>query len=113
MDSVNLLKNIPSGLGDVQKASKAAGAASSAKNDEMIKVAKDFESVLIGQLMDQMKETVGKSEFQEDGSSGQIQDMFWDFLGDEVGKKGGFGMWKNIYKSMSPDGGGVKLDQSV
>ncbi|MBW8014778.1 MAG: hypothetical protein FVQ82_01205 [Planctomycetes bacterium] len=103
MEAVNLFKNAPVQTGDAKRASEMAKGVDGADNAKKMKVAKDFESILIGQLMNQMKETIGESSFAEDGSSKQIQDMFWSFLADEVGSKGGFGLWKNIYKSMSPD----------
>jgi len=124
MEAVNLFKNAPVHAGDAKRASEMAKGVDGADNAKKMKVAKDFESILIGQLMNQMKETVGESGFMEDGSSKQIQDMFWSFLADEVGSNGGFGLWKDVYKSMSPDqqqtkpeeGTGeanLKIDQTV
>ena len=102
MEAVNLFNNAPVQAGDAKRASEMAKGFDGADNAKKMKVAKDFESILIGQLMNQMKETIGESSFLQDGSSKQIQDMFWSFLADEVGSNGGFGLWKDIYKSMSP-----------
>ncbi|MCF7955806.1 MAG: hypothetical protein K9M75_08400 [Phycisphaerae bacterium] len=108
MEVVNFLNNAPIQTDDVKKASKMSKAVDGADNAKKMKVAKEFESILVGQIMNQMKETIGDSGFLEDGSSKQIKDMFWSFLADDVGSKGGFGLWENIYKSMSPDQQDIK-----
>lgn len=69
-----------------------------AKKEEF---SKDFESVFIGKLFDEMKNTIGDWGFEdEDGGAEQIQGLFWSQLADNVGSNGGFGMWKDIYKSL-------------
>lgn len=103
MEAVNFLNNVSVQTGDAKRASEMAKAFDGSDNAKKMKVAKDFESILVGQLMNQMKETIGESSFAEDGSSKQIKDMFWSFLAEEIGSNGGFGLWKDIYKSMSPD----------
>jgi flagellar protein FlgJ len=115
MEAVNLFKNVPMQAGDAKRASEMAKSIDTAGNAKKMKVAKDFESILVGQLMNQMKQTIGESGLLEDGSSKQVQDMFWSFLGEEVGSQGGLGLWKNVYESMSPDKGqaDLKLDKSV
>ncbi|AQT66917.1 flagellar rod assembly protein/muramidase FlgJ [Anaerohalosphaera lusitana] len=64
-------------------------------------VAKNFESILVGQLVDQMKDTIGSSGLLEEQGSKQIQDMFFSFLAKDVSKQGGIGLWKQIYQSMN------------
>lgn len=124
MEAVNLFKNVPIQSDDAKRASEMAKGVGGADNAKKMKVAKDFESILVGQLINQMKQTIGESGLLEDGSSEQVQDMFWSFLGEEVGSQGGLGIWKNIYESMSPDqqeaspveGGGeasLKLDKTA
>jgi hypothetical protein len=39
--------------------------------------------------------------------------MFWSFLGDEVAKQGGFGMWESIYESMPKKGAGQSADHKL
>ena len=63
------------------------------------KVARDFESIFIHQIIDKMKETIPESDLA-DSSSQQIQSMYWSFLGDAIADKGGFGLWKQIYEQM-------------
>ena len=115
MEAVNLFNNTPVQSAGAERVSEMAKGYDGADNAKKMKVAKDFESILIGQLMNQMKETIGESGLLEDGSSKQIQDMFWDFLAKDVGSKGGFGLWENIYQSMSPDQepkAGIDIDGS-
>jgi Rod binding domain-containing protein len=124
MESINLLANAPVQTGDSKRASEMANRIADADDKKKMKVAKEFEGILIGQLMNQMKETIGESGLLEDGSSKQVQDMFWSFLADEVAENGGMGLWKNVYESMSPSGQqsqgaqgaektNLKIDQTV
>ena len=43
------------------------------------KVAKDFESIFIHQLMESMKATIPDEE-SEDVASGQVKSMYWSFM---------------------------------
>lgn len=63
--------------------------------------AKDFESVLLTKLLDVMKDTIGDWGFEEDGASEQIQGLFWLYLARDIANQGGFGLWKDIYRSLS------------
>ena len=77
--------------------------ASNLKNSseqKKIQVAKDFESILINHLLDEMKNTVGSWGFEKDSASGQIDGLFWLNLSKEISDQGGFGLWKDIYKNM-------------
>jgi Rod binding domain-containing protein len=74
----------------------------SVENAKKEQFSKDFESVFIGKLLDEMKNTIGSWGFEdEDGGSEQIQGIFWSQLADNIGGNGGFGMWKDIYKSLA------------
>jgi len=65
------------------------------------KIAKDFESMLVNKLLDEMKNTVGDWGFEKDGASGQVQGIFWLYLAREVGSNGGVGLWKDIYQFLN------------
>lgn len=67
---------------------------------EKIKTAKNFESLFLKQLVNQMKSTVDEEGLFDDPVGGQIRDMFYSFLSDDISDKGGFGMWKEIYNMM-------------
>ena len=60
--------------------------------------AKDFESVLLNQLMQEMSRTIPDSGLTSSGASKQIQSMFWSFLAEEVADNGGLGLWRDIQK---------------
>ena len=64
------------------------------------KAAKDFESVLLYKLMEEMRRTVPESELLESGASRQIEGIFWYYLAQEVADGGGLGLWKDVYKDM-------------
>jgi Rod binding domain-containing protein len=88
-------------VGDLNPQDKPGGLR--AGTDEKIKqLAKDFESVLMSQLVGTMKETLGSiSEDEEEAGAGQVKDMFWMCLSREVGDKGGLGLWKDLYQFFS------------
>ncbi len=62
--------------------------------------AKDFESLFVNKLLDSMKDTVDAGGIFEDPVGKQINDLFYSFLGEDISKKGGMGMWQDIYKMM-------------
>jgi Rod binding domain-containing protein len=74
-----------------------------ANTDEKLKqLAKDFESVLMSQLVGTMKETLGSiSQDDEEVGAAQVKDMFWMCLSREVGDKGGLGLWKDLFQFFS------------
>jgi Rod binding domain-containing protein len=65
-----------------------------------VQTAKDFESLLIGKLVDSMKDTVGDSGLLEDEGAEQTQALFWMNLSTAISDQGGVGLWKDIYKSI-------------
>ena len=68
-----------------------------AQTEKTEQLAKDFESVLLTKLVDEMKETVGNWGFEdEDAASGQMQGLFWMYLAQDLGDKGGLGLWKDL-----------------
>ncbi len=71
------------------------------RSDEQKKrIAKDFESVLLTKLFDQVQESIGRWDLEEDGTSSQVQGLFWFCLAREVADKGGLGLWKDIYQQL-------------
>lgn len=62
-------------------------------------IARDFESVLLTKLFDQVQESIGDWGFEEeDTASQQVQGLFWLYLARDVADKGGLGLWKDIYQ---------------
>ena len=94
-------------LQDLDK--NAAGELSQAKKKQ---VAKDFESVFISKLLDEMKNTIGDWGFERDGASQQIHGIFWLYLARDVANKGGFGLWKDIYNLLTSSEGTGRIDSS-
>jgi Rod binding domain-containing protein len=76
------------------------------RSDEQKKqIAKDFESVLLTKLFDQVQESIGRWDLEEDGTSSQVQGLFWLCLARDVADKGGLGLWKEIYQQLPMTGG--------
>lgn len=65
------------------------------------KFCKDFESIFIIRLLDEMKNTIGDWGLEQDEASKQTQSLFWMYLAQDMGDKGGFGLWKQIYNQLS------------
>jgi hypothetical protein len=64
-------------------------------------IARDFESVLLTKVFDQVSDSIGQGSFDEDegdGASQQVQGLFWLYLAQDVADKGGVGMWREIYQ---------------
>lgn len=64
-------------------------------------VAKDFESVFINKLLDEMTNSIGEWGFEKDGVSRQIQGMFSIYLARHIADNGGFGLWRDIYRLLT------------
>jgi len=74
---------------------------SSASVGKQIKAVKDFESVFITKLLDAMESTIGDWGLEKDAAGKQVRGIFSMFLGRHLGQSGGFGLWKDIYKSLN------------
>lgn len=82
----------------IRSASVSVGPASTAAQRQAMQTAKDFESLLVHELLKEMKETIPSES--DDAGGEQIQGMFWSFLSQEISNKGGLGLWKNLYQQM-------------
>lgn len=69
---------------------------SESSQQDMIEVAKDFESILLTQCLNEMKNTIGQWGSEKDGAGEQIDGIFWSHLGQEMGSQGGIGLWKQL-----------------
>jgi Rod binding domain-containing protein len=76
-------------------------------------IAKDFESVLINKMLDEMKNSIGSWGFEKDGPSEQIQGIFWMYLARDIGDNGGLGLWKDIYQFMTKADNSNKVGKSL
>jgi Rod binding domain-containing protein len=64
------------------------------------KVARDFETVFLHQMLNVMKDSVPDEE-SEDSTGEQIQGMYWSFMAQAIGEEGGVGLWKDIYSAIA------------
>ncbi len=64
-------------------------------------VAKDFESILLTKLLDEMKNSIVDWGLEKDAASKQIHGIFWLYLARDVANSGGLGLWKDIYQFLS------------
>jgi len=89
----------PSYLADARRIQQNNAPTDDVSDAKRKQLAKDFESVLLGKILDQAKETVGGLGLdEEDGASGQVQGLFWMYLAQDIADKGGLGLWKDIYR---------------
>lgn len=114
MDAVKLiLTETASPLGPLEHSNKIGRV----PEEEKKQFAKDFESVFIHRLLEEMKNTIGHWGFEEDGVSEQVEDIFWLYLARDIANKGGFGMWKSIYhfltNSTQENAAAESLDKNV
>jgi Rod binding domain-containing protein len=102
LTELSSLRSLSDGPGAALSVSESSGLSAAEieglSDREAEQVAKDFESVFIGKLFDQVKDTVGGWGSEEDGASEQVQGLFWLCLARDVADKGGFGLWRDIYK---------------
>ena len=64
-------------------------------------VAKDFESVLLDKLLNEMKNSITDWGLEKDAAAKQTEGIFWLYLGRDIANNGGLGLWKDIYKYLS------------
>jgi Rod binding domain-containing protein len=111
MDSTEMILNNPilsmpleslSGTPSYQKIAKLrSGETGEISEEEKKQIAKDFESILLHKLFDEMKNTIGDWGFDEDVASEQVQGIFWLYLARHIADNGGLGMWKDIYRFLT------------
>ena len=85
---------LPASLENAEKKSPSSVA-------RQVEAVKDFESVFITKLLDAMETTIGDWGLEKDSTSKQVRGIFSIYLGRYLGRSGGFGMWKDIYKSLT------------
>ena len=119
MDISELLLNQAAAGGAAGPKAEAVGLRHDADSDfsdeKRKKVARDFESVFVHELLKSMAETIPDSD-TADQSSKQIKSMYWSHMAQAIADKGGLGFWKDIYNSMAPAGpeaAGLQHNQDV
>ena len=78
-------------------------------------LARDFESVLLARLFDQVKESIGpwSVDEEDDGTSQQVHGLFWLYLAQDVADKGGLGLWQDIYQHFNAVEGAPPAGNSI
>ena len=98
MDAAQLILTQPVSLpSQLENITNTEGLAQEKKKQ----VAKDFESVLLGKMLEAMQRTVTDWDDSEDGAAEQIKGIFSTYLAEDIANNGGIGIWKDIYKSMT------------
>lgn len=98
MDSIQLILTEALSQPIVPEKIEKADVASEAKKKQ---AARDFESVFIANLLDEMKNTIGDWGFEKDAISKQVEGIFWLYLARDVADNGGLGMAKDIYRFLT------------
>lgn len=91
---------------------KKTGKIDSASPNKQVKAVKDFESVFVSKLLDMMESTIGDWGLEKDATSKHVRGIFSTYLGRHLGSSGGFGMWKDIYKSLHNTGDASNMVES-
>jgi Rod binding domain-containing protein len=73
----------------------------SISDEKKKQVAKDFESVLLNKLLDEMKNSITDWGLEKDSASKQTEGIFWLYLGRNIANNGGLGLWKDIYQFLT------------
>jgi len=69
------------------------------RDEQEKQIGKDFESVLLTKLFEQVQASIEDSGFdEEDSGAQQVRGLFWLYLARDVADKGGFGLGKDIYQ---------------
>lgn len=75
----------------VNSAGKGAAGASAAQ------AARDFESILLHKVLEEMRRSIPESGLLDSAVTQQVQDLFWFYLAQDVSSKGGLGLWRQLY----------------
>lgn len=76
---------------------KLVGNKSLSEKEKVAEVSRQFESVLLRQILGQARKTVFKSKFSEDSmTSGIYQDMATSQLADAISRSGSFGLARSL-----------------
>jgi Rod binding domain-containing protein len=88
----------PGESGNARASARLTGEARRLDEQEK-QIGKDFESVLLTKLFEQVQASIQDSGFdEEDSGAQQVRGLFWLHLAQDVADKGGFGLWKDIYQ---------------
>jgi len=78
----------------------SAGQRSDKDDQAARQAARDFEGILLTNLLQTISETVPDSGLFDDGITKQVKGMFWSFLAQDLAERGGMGLWQEIYRQV-------------
>ena len=68
--------------------------------------ARGFESMLLHRLVGAMKQTIPESGLLDAGGiGGQVRDLFWFYLAEEMGRRGGLGLARQLCRRFAEAAG--------
>ncbi len=62
------------------------------------KAARDFESVLLERLLEEMRRTIPKCEFLSGAGTEQVEGLFWMHLARDLASRGGLGLAEDLIR---------------
>jgi len=65
--------------------------------------AKDFESILVHQLLESMRKTIPNGGLFQSATGRQVEGIFWYYLAGAVARRGGLGLWREVYRQFAAD----------
>jgi flagellar protein FlgJ len=92
-------------LGDIQR--KLKGSHLETSSEELMSVAKDFESILINKMLESMRKTVPKSGLLDSFSTEMYESMLDQEIAKKMAKGKGIGLAKMVHQQLT------KLDASI
>ncbi len=100
MDGIKSIADFGLRMADVGRAVHPSSGPVVRSDQKKQQVAHDFESVLLTRLFHQVQQSMGNWDREEDGTSPQVQGLFWFYLAREVADQGGVGLWKEVYQQL-------------
>ncbi|MEC7641486.1 MAG: rod-binding protein [Nitrospinota bacterium] len=86
-------------LGDIQR--KLQTTQTGSPDDELMSVAKDFESILINKMLESMRKTVPKSGLLDSFSTEMFESMLDQEIAKEMAKGKGIGLAKMVHQQLT------------
>lgn len=100
--STHLQNNLSSSVADgkFEGVKQTASSKEPKSREQLNKIAKDFESILVFQMLKSMRSTVPKSELLGGYRSEMFESMFDQELANEISKGEGIGLSDMLYKQL-------------
>jgi Rod binding domain-containing protein len=70
-----------------------------------LQAARDFEGILLHRLVEAMRQTVPEDGLFSSPAGRQMEGLFWFYLAQEMGRRGGIGLWKDLARKLDLAGG--------